>query len=215
MALIIKEDLIDESKYPLKCPYQMKPTRIIVHNTYNDASAENEVAYMQRNDLEKSFHFAVDDEGAILAIPLNRNTWNAGDGSNGIGNREGISIEICYSKSGGSKFDQAEANTAMLIARLLKDYDMSIDMVTKHQDYSGKYCPHRTLDLGWFRFIKMIESYLDTEIDEDEYYYVQVGAYKTLEEARENAVEYAEVLNQTVGIKYGNKYALQWIESVE
>lgn len=33
--------------------------------------------------------------------------------------------------------------------------------VTKHQDYSGKYCPHRTLDYGWDRFKGMIQSELN------------------------------------------------------
>ena len=36
-----------------------------------------------------------------------------------------------------------------------------IDRVKKHQDFSGKYCPHRTLDLGWERFLKMVESYME------------------------------------------------------
>lgn len=28
-----------ESKYSIKCPYSMNPEFVIVHNTYNDASA--------------------------------------------------------------------------------------------------------------------------------------------------------------------------------
>ena len=32
--------------------------------------------------------------------------------------------------------------------------------MTKHQDYSGKYCPHRTLDLGWERFLNNIKEKL-------------------------------------------------------
>ena len=35
--------------------------------------------------------------------------------------------------------------------------------VKKHQDWSGKYCPHRTLDLGWKRFLNKIEKYLDKQ----------------------------------------------------
>lgn len=155
--------MIEKSKYSLKCPYEMKPTRIVVHNTANDASARNEVAYMQNNDTSTSFHFAVDDKEVIQAIPLNRNTWNAGDGHNGKGNREGISIEICYSKSGGDRFLKAEKRAVKLIAELLEKRGWGISKVTKHQDYSGKYCPHRTLDLGWDRFLKMIQDELKTE----------------------------------------------------
>ena len=155
MALKIVKKIIPVSSYPIKSPYAMTPTRIVVHNTANDASAENEVSYMTSNKLKKSFHYAVDDIQAIQAVPENRNSWNAGDG-NGKGNREGISIEICYSKSGGVKFTKAESNAVLLIVSILKRYKWDVDKVTKHQDYSGKYCPHRTLDLGWARFLNLI-----------------------------------------------------------
>ena len=149
--------LISKEKYSLKCPYKMNPTRIVVHNTANDASARNEVKYMQNNDSQTSFHYAVDDKEVIQALPLDRNSWNAGDGRNGKGNREGISIEICYSKSGGERFEKAERRAARLIADILDQKGWDISKVTKHQDYSKKYCPHRTLDLGWNRFLKMVE----------------------------------------------------------
>lgn len=157
----ITKDLVPQSKYSIKCPYEMKPTRIVVHNTGNDASAKNEIAYMKRNNNTVSFHYAVDDVEVRQGIPENRNSWNAGDGTSGKGNREGIAIEICYSKSGGSKFTKAEQNAVELIVDILKRYGWGIDKVTKHQDYNGKYCPHRTLDMGWNRFIKMIDAKLN------------------------------------------------------
>ena len=158
----IVKDLVGITKYSIKCPYKMTPTRIVVHNTANDASARNEISYMKSNKNEVSFHYAVDDVEVVQGVPENRNTWNAGDGANGKGNREGISIEICYSKSGGSKFTKAEQNAVELIVDILKRYGWGIDKVTKHQDYNGKYCPHRTLDMGWKRFIGMIEDKLGT-----------------------------------------------------
>lgn len=146
------------AKYGVKCPYTMTPEFIVIHNTANDASAENEIRYMQSNDNTVSFHFAVDDREAVLGVPLNRNTWNAGDGASGRGNRRGISIEICYSKSGGARFDTAERNAAMLCAELMARYGWGIDAIKKHQDFSGKRCPHRTLDLGWERFINLVRD---------------------------------------------------------
>ena len=94
----IKQILVDESKYSIKCPYEMSAEFIVVHNTANDAAAENEVKYMIGNNNKVSFHYAVDDKEIIQGIPENRNTWNAGDGTNGSGNRKGLAIEICYSK---------------------------------------------------------------------------------------------------------------------
>ena len=156
----IRQMLVDKSKYNVKCPYSMTPTRIVVHNTANDASANNEIKYMISNNNEVSFHIAVDDKEAVQGIPLNRNAFHAGDGGNGIGNRQGIAIEICYSKSGGDRFIKAEQNAAKFIAQLLKERGWGVDKVTKHQDYSSKYCPHRTLDMGWERFLNMIRAEL-------------------------------------------------------
>ena len=162
--MTIIKNLVDASKYSIKCPYNMTPTRIVVHNTGNDASAKNEIAYMIRNNNQVSFHYAVDDKQVVQGIPENRNAWHSGDGGKGKGNREGIAIEICYSKSGGAKFDKAEANAVELIVDILKRYGWGVDKVTKHQDYNGKYCPHRTLDLGWERFIEMIEDKLTPKL---------------------------------------------------
>lgn len=162
MVKIVKK-LVSKDKYNIKCPYTMDAEFFTVHNTANDASARNEVSYMISNNNEVSFHWAIDDIEAVQGVPENRNTWNAGDGANGKGNRKGIAIEICYSKSGGDKFIKAEQNTAEFIANRLKEKGWGIDRVKKHQDFSKKYCPHRTLDMGWERFINMIKSYMNED----------------------------------------------------
>lgn len=156
----IRQMLVSPSKYNIKCPYSMNATRIVVHNTANDASANNEIKYMISNNHQVSFHVAVDDKEVVQGIPFNRNAWHASDGNKGKGNREGIAIEICYSKSGGDRFIKAEQNAAKLIAQLLKERGWGIDRVTKHQDYARKYCPHRTLDMGWERFLNMVRAEL-------------------------------------------------------
>jgi len=155
------QNLAPTSKYNIKCPYPMTPEFIVVHNTANDASARNEIAYMISNNNQVSFHYAVDDKEIVQGIPENRNAWHAGDGSNGPGNRKGLSIEICYSKSGGKRFEEAEKLAAKFIAYKLKEKGWGIDKVKKHQDFSGKYCPHRTLDMGWQRFLDMVQSELN------------------------------------------------------
>ena len=76
----------------------------------------------------------------------------------GTGNRKSIAVEICYSKSGGDRIVKAEKKAAELIAELLHSWDLGLDRVKKHQDWNGKYCPHRTLDMGWDRFLKMVEQ---------------------------------------------------------
>jgi N-acetylmuramoyl-L-alanine amidase CwlA len=140
----IVQDLISPSKYETQCPYAMNPQYITIHNTANDASAKNEIDYMKRNNYN-SYHFAVDDVEARQGLPLDRNNFSCGDGANGTGNRKSIAIEICYSKSGGARYVQAEENCVQLVATLLKKYGFGVDRVKKHQDWSGKYCPHRIL----------------------------------------------------------------------
>lgn len=157
----IVKNLVSQSKYSVKCPYSMTPEFVVVHNTANDATAQNEIKYMISNDNQVSFHFAVDDKEVVQGLPTDRNAWHAGDGASGRGNRYGIAVEICYSKSGGVRFENAEKNAAKFIAQLLKERGWGIDKVKKHQDFSNKYCPHRTLDKGWASFVNMIKDYLN------------------------------------------------------
>ena len=161
MAYTFKQNMVSSSKYSIKCPYSMTPQYITIHNTSNNASAENEVKYMISNNNQTSYHVAVDDKYVIQAIPFNRNAWHAGDGANGTGNRKSIGIEICYSTGNIETFKKAEANCAKYVATLLKQYGWTTSRVKRHKDWSGKNCPHKTMELGWDRFVKMIQAELD------------------------------------------------------
>lgn len=152
------KNLVPADKYRIKCPYNMTAEGYCVHNTANDASARDEIAYMIRNDNYTSYHYAIDDKEVVQGILEDRNAWHAGDGTNGKGNRKYIGIEICYSRSGGERFIAAEKRAAKFIAEGLKAKSWGIDRVKKHQDFDGKYCPHRTLDTGWQRFLNMIKA---------------------------------------------------------
>lgn len=159
--ITITKNLVSEDKYGIKCPYAMEPVGITVHNTANSASADAEVSYMISNNNEVSYHFAVDENHAVQGLPLNRNAWHCGDG-NGKGNRKTIAIEICRSTSDDeSLFDRAEENTAELIAALCKEYGWTTDDIYTHQHWNGKYCPHKTLDRGWDRFLSMVQDRLN------------------------------------------------------
>lgn len=200
---LIKQDLVSSSKYKIKCPYEMKPIGIAIHNTYNDASAKNEISYMKNNNNQVSYHIAVDDKEAIQGLPLNRNAWACGDGSSGPGNRKYISIEICYSKSGGDRFIKAEKLAAKVVAELLKKYGWGIDKVKAHRDFAKKDCPHRT---NMSSFKKLVEAELkgqstNTPNNSTKFYKVCVGAYKSkanadnqLKKAKENGFSDAYII---------------------
>lgn len=191
----IKQMLVSADKYSVKCPYSMTPEGITIHNTANNASAENEIKYMIGNNKQVSYHYAVDDKEIIQGILENRNAWHAGDG-NGNGNRKTISIEICYSTGDKAKFEKAQENTAEFVAYKLKEYGWDVDRVYTHKHWSGKHCPHRTLDeYGWEYFINLVKKYMGKQTSPTitgEMYRVrkswndassQIGAYTILENA--------------------------------
>lgn len=159
--------LCPKNKYNVKVGGEMDPECITVHNTANDASALREISYMISNNNYVSYHYAVDDIQSVQGLPLNVSAWHAGDGR-GPGNSKSIAVEICYSKSGGDQYTKAEDNAVDLIVYLLKRYNWGVDRVKKHQDWSGKYCPHRILDDGWGWFInKVIDRFKEVENVDD------------------------------------------------
>ena len=161
MAYTYKTNLVSSSKYSIKCPYSMTPKYIVVHNTANDASAVNEVKYMVSNNNQVSYHIACDDTTVVQGIPFNRNAWACGDGGSGKGNRNGISVEICYSKSGGARYTKAEENAVYVCARLLHLYGLGIDALKQHADFANKNCPHRIRDEGrWNNFKSRVNTVL-------------------------------------------------------
>lgn len=154
---MLKQMLVEESKYEIKSPYIMTPRGLCIHNTYNDASAKNEASYMVNNDNEVSFHIVVDDFEEIQVIPFDRNAWAAGDGQ-GPGNRSYIHLEICYSKSGGERFKKAEERAIKVAANICRLYGWNINSIKAHRDFSNKDCPHRTnMDL----FKKFVQNDLN------------------------------------------------------
>ena len=64
----------------------------------------------------------------------------------------------------------------------------------KHQDFSGKYCPHRTLQVGWASFINLVKHELNllnkpvtapNESTGDVYYRVICGSFESKSRAQQ------------------------------
>ena len=161
MHCTFTQNAVHSSTYSITCPCSIDAQYITIHNTSNSASADAEIRYMINNDNQTSYHVCVDEKEVIQAIPFNRNAWHAGDGGSGTGNRKSIGIEIARSTGDLNLFKQAEQNCAKYVAKLLKERGWGIDRVKRHKDWSGKYCPHKTMDLGWERFLNMIKTELN------------------------------------------------------
>jgi hypothetical protein len=88
-----------------------------------------------------SFTWVVDDREAIQLVPSREKTWQASDGSNGVGNSS-ESIEACVNSDGN--WAQTRENTARLIARIIiEDPQRDPSRVNQHFDRArdGKNCP--------------------------------------------------------------------------
>lgn len=184
--------MITKDKYFLKSPHDMTPKLIVIHNTANVSSAKSEVAYMLGNTSPIGFHYAIDENEVIQAIPEERNTWHAGDGENGYANRNAISIEICRSThKDRTLFLKAQERTAVFVAQLLNKYNWDISKVKKHNDFNkGTSCPHATQEYGWSKFLADVQRELDNMKNEKITEDWKLDGLKLL--ASENLVDYTQ-----------------------
>lgn len=165
-----RQMMLPASKYSLKAPYAMTPRKITIHNTDNQMPARNEISYMIGNSSVVGFHIGIDEVEAIQGVPFYRNTFHAGDGKNGYGNRNTIGVEMCrnYDRSRGttnlhdplrSQFEKTLQNTIKVVAQLCIELNIvpSFSTIKQHKDWSGKHCPSKILnDKRWNELVNGI-----------------------------------------------------------
>lgn len=158
MTYTLTNHWLPASQYPLKAPYAMTPAGIVVHNTAGTTSAREEAAAMIASAAATSFHVVIDEAEAVECIPFARNAWHAGDGAAGYANRRLIGVEIARSMDTASdRFDQAEANAALYIAHVCRQYGWTSAQLHQHNWYSSTACPHRT-KTHWQTFLAQVDE---------------------------------------------------------
>lgn len=158
MTYTLTSHWLPASQYPLKAPYAMTPEGIVVHNTAGTASAREEAAAMIESTAATSFHVVIDEAETVECIPFARNAWHAGDGAAGYANRHLIGLEIARSMDTAStRFDQAEANAALYIAHVCRQYGWTSAQLHQHNWYSSTACPHRT-KTHWQTFLAQVDE---------------------------------------------------------
>lgn len=158
MTYTLTNHWLPASQYPLKAPYAMTPAGIVVHNTAGTTSAREEAAAMIASAAATSFHVVIDEAEAVECIPFARNAWHAGDGAAGYANRHLIGLEIARSMDTASdRFDQAEANAALYIAHVCRQYGWTSAQLHQHNWYSSTACPHRT-KTHWQTFLEQVDQ---------------------------------------------------------
>ncbi len=133
---------------------------VTIHDTGNPSTGANaraHASYLKGDDAAKapvSWHFTVDDQGAVQHLPLNEHGWHAGDG-HGPGNMTSMAIEICENVDGDRS--KAEANAAKLVAWLLVTFGLDAANVVPHKHWGDKQCPHILLG-RWDQWLEEISS---------------------------------------------------------
>ena len=177
--------------------YILKPQYITIHNTANTkvgANAENHAIYMHGSGKNStaSYHYVVDDKEIYRLLPDNEVAWHAGDGENGMGNRQSLAIEICENVDGNLL--NATDNAVELTAYLMKLYNIPLCNVVQHNYWSGKNCPNRIRKCepySWQAFLNKVNAKFTAQ--ETTLYRVrkawtdaasQIGAYANLDNAK-------------------------------
>ncbi|MBS5165602.1 MAG: N-acetylmuramoyl-L-alanine amidase [Butyricicoccus pullicaecorum] len=136
---------------------------IVIHETDNFAAGANAArhdAFIHQNAMQEklSWHYTIDDHEGYQHIPDTEPAYHAGDGMqpNG-GNTNGIGIELCVAED--NDYEQTLKNGAILAGYLLYQYDLGMDALKKHQDFSGKICPARLIEENrWEEFCNMVQD---------------------------------------------------------
>lgn len=161
----IYEELLPEDT-PGRPGQKRKIEWLVIHETANTAAgadAEAHSRFLQDSTYETalSWHYTVDDHQIYHHLPDDEVAYHASDQlQEGGGNVSGIGIELCVNSDGD--FEQTLENAAALAAYLLDQYDLSLDQVKRHADFTDKVCPQTLIETGrWEEFLQMVEAQLE------------------------------------------------------
>ncbi len=183
--LKITEHIVPSENTTIRSNIKRESTNyIVIHNTgmaHPSATAKGLDEYIHTTKRAASWHFSVDDREAFQQIPIDEVGWHAGDGRNkypnvwlnekgfhlGGGNLCGVGIESCVYK--GVDFNMVMRNVARLTADLLIQYNLGINSIKQHYDFSAKNCPEVIREAKrWDEFIHLVklEYYRKTELSD-------------------------------------------------
>lgn len=131
---------------------------LTIHSTGNPTStADAERRWLDNptNTREASWHYCIDQKECIEAIPPTEVAWHCGSG-----NSTSIGIEICESGDRVLTLERA----AEFTAQLLKQYNLDINSLRRHYDWTKKSCPGIMMAnnwAGWNNFKDLVQKYLN------------------------------------------------------
>ena len=126
----------------------------IGHNAKFLAQMQYNTAYVNApgDSRNASWHYQVDENNIYQSFPDSVAAWHAGEK---YGNYYAIGIEMCVNQDGN--YEGAMRNNAKLIAYLMHQYNLTLENVKRHYDFSGKECPSYMIRTNrWVEFTELI-----------------------------------------------------------
>lgn len=156
---LVAQDVINKRSYGKGNPV----SSITIHQTGNlnrGANAQGHANLQSKlNPRQASWHYQVDDIGAIQSFPDDIKCWHAAD-RRGLGNMSSLAIEICVNRDGD--YEKAIKNATELVKVKMKEHNLGIGDVKKHFDWVNKFCPEQLIrgykGILWQDFMNMIKD---------------------------------------------------------
>lgn len=160
----IKQQLVTSTKYVIS---GTNPDNyIIVHQTGNTDKGANSQAHAniqsRGNERQASWQYQVDDIQIIQSFRDNQKCMHGSDGASGIGNAQGIGIELCVNSD--ADYDKVLENGAWLVRHLMLKHSIPISHVLQHHDVAPdhKNCPQQIRSgkngTTWNDFLNMVQG---------------------------------------------------------
>ena len=126
---------------------------IVIHYTGDDgATARNEATYFNRDKVEASAHYFIDNDSIYASVPEDCTAWSVGVKYGEAPfwglckHNNSISLELC---TFGGEIQQGTIDNAKDLTRHLMDkYGIPIDNVIRHYDVCHKICPAPWVNQG-------------------------------------------------------------------
>ena len=172
MSYEFKKRLVDTDAIKKKKPnyiepaYQVKNTAefITLHETDNPSfgADANAHASLQISGYSDAWHYQGDDKQVIQSWDESVSCYHAGDGTsnNGLGSKTSVAYELCVNE--GIDIAKSRAVAEEFFADWLFARKRGVDRIKTHKDWSGKDCPQKIIDEGYFPTFKTnVQKHLD------------------------------------------------------
>ncbi len=138
-------DYIPKEMWTRKCSFVRRAKKITIHERLSDTQAERVVEWLKHDLSAVGFNVVIDEEKAIVCIPLDRNSYACGDGAYGEGNKYSLNIELCRAQNKNPEIFEKVLNNLIefLSDFIFPETGLNVSDLRQHYDWTGYNCPRR------------------------------------------------------------------------